>query len=215
MDVDLKNAFQVSKSIDNLSLKTIEFNYLWHLFKPGSLVLYQQGMRDPAMLRAFTVLHVTGGRISFDTDNRRREYRESIKWDSESESEQQNEALAKCGYHTTTFIIDCVYLDSDGAVLGPRPRRFVIPAYPGEKAITSLEVYPAKFDPNYTTFIESLVARGKRFLSVSQASGSHQRYSGSTIREAHGSKKKGWSHLEINEEQVSLLMIPHLTRHIA
>jgi len=185
MDEDLRSIFDVRKRIHNLSLKTIAFDFLWHLFKPGDLVL-----------------HVTGGRTSFDPGNMRGEERVSRDWDSDSESELHNEALSRSGYQTTTFIIDCAFLDFDGTFIGPKPRRFAIPAYPGEKQILSLDVYPAKFDPDYTSIMESLVNRGKRFLRISNLEGAHQRYCGTTIRETQGRRER-YSYFEINAEEVS------------
>jgi hypothetical protein len=202
MDEDLQNIFDVRKRIHNLSLKTIAFDFLWHLFKPGDLVLSQPGRREAAMLQAFVVLHVTGGRTSFDPGNLRGEEKGSRDWDMESESEQHNEALSRSGYQTTTFIIDCAYLDFDGTFIGPKPRRFAIPAYPGEKQILSLDVYPAKFDPDYISIMESLANRGKRFLRISKLEGAHQRYCGTTIREAQG-QRQAYSYFEINAEEVS------------
>jgi hypothetical protein len=202
MDEDLQSIFDVRKRIDNLSLKTIAFDFLWHLFKPGDLVLSQPGRREAAMLQAFVVLHVTGGRTSFDPGNMRGERGGYRHWDSDSESERHNEALSRSGYQTTTFIIDCVYLDFDGTFIGPKSRRFAIPAYPGEKQILSLDVYPAKLDPDYTSIMESLTNRGKHFLSISKLEGAHQRYCGTTIREIRG-RKSDYSYFEINAEEVS------------
>lgn len=137
----------------------------------------------------FIVLHVTGGRTSFDPAGRILPRKNPP---IEPEEDVKSIALLISPSKITPFIIDCFYVDFDGQQLGPKSRRIVIPPYTGERPITSLEVYPAKFDPEYSNLMEQLLNRGKKFVSI--ARGAYKQYSGMSIRE-NGSRNPFYSRL--------------------
>jgi hypothetical protein len=181
MDNDMADIFAVRKKVQDGILKTIAFEYLWHLFEPGDIILQRPKATQKQQLQAFTVIHVTGGRISFDPG--RRLFRKENKdlYEEDEGLEKYNSMLLQSASRITPFCVDCVYTDCDGQVIGPVCRRFVIVPYVGEMAIESLEIYPAKFDSNYSSIMESLLNRGQSFLSA--IGGSHKWYSGMAFRQ--------------------------------
>ncbi|EAQ87152.1 predicted protein [Chaetomium globosum CBS 148.51] len=70
-----------------------------------------------------------------------------------------------------------VMIGFDGTVLGPVTSRVTILPFNGEKAITSLAVYPLAYSPN-PGLRESLIASGKRFLDMTKVR--HMHYTGPT-----------------------------------
>lgn len=124
-------------------------------------------------------------------------------WDSGSEEDDRGRDSIRVSSKMTPFILDCFYIDYDGHRLGPRPKRFVIPAYRGTRPIVSLDIYPATFDPDYEGLHQLLVERGKRFTTI--AGGTHRRYSGITIREAKRKREGSYylkENFEMHEEEV-------------
>jgi hypothetical protein len=200
MDAEMKDIFHIQQQVECCEVKSIPFEFLWFLFKPGDLVFSTSKKPGQHPLRAYTVMHVTGGRMTF-SPGRTYVREKEREWDLDSESEQRNRDLTRSFGRMSPFIIDCVYIDTDGQQLGPKARRFVIPPYMGELPILSLELYPAKFDPDYEAKRKNLIDRGK--LSVAVAPGAHKRYSGMSIHELQGEKGSySWRFFEIHAEQV-------------
>ncbi|KAK4079966.1 hypothetical protein Trihar35433_1071 [Trichoderma harzianum] len=149
--------------------RTISFNHLWYLFKPGDDVV-AQGRRQ-----AYRVISITSTG-----------HKVTPPWRAWRKDESEPAA------HITLF---CVYIDFDGKQLGPVSKSFVISKFDGEKAITSLEVYPIRFADSPTsnyqsrddsakedskaTFQQELIDRGKMFIDV--ASVKHMHYNGFTL----------------------------------
>ncbi|KAL7935954.1 hypothetical protein V8C35DRAFT_296461 [Trichoderma chlorosporum] len=165
--------YTIQARIDYLSInqpRTISFNHLWYLFKPGDDVV-AQGRRQ-----AYRVISITstGHKVTPPWRTWRRD-----------ESEPNS--------HITLF---CVYIDFDGKQLGPVSKSFVISKFDGEKAITALEVYPIRFAeapvPSYQqnregapkessegSFQKELIDRGKMFIDVANVK--HMHYNGFTL----------------------------------
>ncbi|TFB05621.1 hypothetical protein CCMA1212_002024 [Trichoderma ghanense] len=157
--------------------RTISFNHLWYLFKPGDDVV-GQGRRQ-----AYRVISITstGHKVTPPWRNWKRD-----------ESEP-----------AASITLFCVYIDFDGKQLGPVSKSFVISKFDGEKAITALEVYPIRFaesptatyqqarddfalssspkdkDDPKASFRQELIDRGKMFIDV--ASVKHMHYNGFTL----------------------------------
>ena len=173
MDNDMKDIYLVQKDIDNGSKKVIAFDYLWQLFKPGDVVIEERAQK-----RAYTVLHVTGGRSLT-----RSAQRFGVKRDYSSQAEALEHAAYLAKYpKATPFVLDCFYLDFDGTNFGPRPAKFMFKEYDGEKPIRSLEVFPVRFDGSPKQTENALIRRGKRFVKLARVD--HKYYSGSTIKES-------------------------------
>ncbi|KAL8365341.1 hypothetical protein RB595_004242 [Gaeumannomyces hyphopodioides] len=198
MDSQMSGIFSLRRQIEDLSLKKISFGFLWHLYKPGDMLINKAGKENQDKLQAFVVLHVTGGRAARD---RSRRSGPAGDWDSDSETEQKNLTLARSIGRMTPLILDCAYIDSDGDLVGPRPRRFVFPEYPGEVDIVSLDAYPLAFDNEKDRLLGHLTKRGKRFLSV--VDGAHLHYRGTSLREFQGQKGNRFrEYFEISPEDV-------------
>ncbi|KAK2785929.1 hypothetical protein FQN52_008196 [Onygenales sp. PD_12] len=192
MDRDMRDIFDAKRHISDNSLEDIAFEHLWLLYKPGDLVLRSSPEQPNSRCQAYRILSVTGGRMCFD---RRKDlswpYPEHVRdrgFDSASESEEKaRDAVNSAGDERTCFIIDAFYNDFDGVIIGPRSRRFVISPYNGVKPIHSLN--PARWLPDLALqeMQEMLIQRGRRFLQL--ASGTHRKYSGTTIQEANQTTK--------------------------
>lgn len=178
MEIDMADIFKVRKQIHNGTLKCIAFEHLWLLFEPGNLVIQNQRIPGGGLLQAFTVLSVTGGRISFDPS--RIILRDPRPLELDEEDDPLIYALLQSASRITPFVIDCFYVNCDGQQVGPKPRRIVIPPYVGERSILALEVYPAKFDPAFHVIMVRLLRRGTRFISV--VNGSHRWHSGMSVQ---------------------------------
>jgi len=188
MDKDMADIFDIRQKIQTptlrCSLKTIAFEYLWLLFNPGDVVLSSSSRPGSEFVQMFTVMHVSGGRLLFQSprrDDQPQQRSEEVNSFQDSDLEQRSKSINSPSARVSSFIIDCVYIDSDGFHLGPKPKRFVIPVFAGKRPIQSLGVYPAVFNSGYESIRERLVRRGKRLVEVS--SGSHRLYSGMTINE--------------------------------
>ncbi|KAK0711879.1 hypothetical protein B0H67DRAFT_586485 [Lasiosphaeris hirsuta] len=139
----------------------ISFNDIWYFFKPGDEVV-GQGRRQ--VYRVISVSS-TGHKVNPPWRN----------WERSAE-------------RTSEVTLSCVYIDFDGKQLGPVVANFVIDRYDGEKAVTSLPVYPLRFAEDrkaikdgkqVETFREQLIARGRMFLDV--AGVKHMHYNGFTL----------------------------------
>lgn len=179
MDHDMKEIFHVKRKIADGSLRTIAFEQLWQLYSPGDLIFSSEQNTDR---RAYRVLHVTGGRAILDSDDQ--PPLESYPTSSQpvrSWERHGDQAIAYAHSKNTSFVIDCFFIDFDGQKFGPVPRRFIIPEYEGERSITSLHAYPAKFDKSPRETEKLLTKRGKRFVKL--AGVTHKRYVGLSARD--------------------------------
>lgn len=173
IDKDMKDIMGVRRSIDDRSIKKIEFEYLWHLFKPGDVVYAKPAQANTTIRRAYRVLHVTGGRPILDS-----KYEPETRTDSESREDTDDHISEPLGYpgRMTPLTIDCLYLDFDGHNWGPRPVKFTISEYNGPREIKDLEVFPATLCEDVDEVRKRMIQRGDRFVKI--ANGSHKRYYG-------------------------------------
>ncbi|KAK4169596.1 hypothetical protein QBC43DRAFT_354874 [Cladorrhinum sp. PSN259] len=151
----------------------ISFTDIWYLFRPGVEVV------DQTLRQAYRVVNVSSpGHILLPP------------WRT-----QFNKA-AKAKEETPVILV-CVYIDFDGKNLGPRVRRVRIPRYDGEKAVTSLEVFPLRFAEQRISvqaqaasskkhdgqtnipLRDRLIARGKLFMDMTGFK--HMHYNGLTL----------------------------------
>ncbi|KAL4972986.1 hypothetical protein BDW66DRAFT_154257 [Aspergillus desertorum] len=183
MDHDMTDIFDIKRATLENTLDEIAFEHLWQLYQPVD-VIYRTFQNFDSRRQAYRVLHVTGGRVCFDT--KKRSYFDPVNdrvWDSESEDERKcRDASRRSGVQMTNLIIDCFHLESDGIRLAPRPKRFAITPYSGTRSVASLPLRPLQFDPQKKTLEKQLVARGARFMQVAQ--GKHMEYHGNTIEES-------------------------------
>ncbi|PYH93984.1 hypothetical protein BO71DRAFT_477292 [Aspergillus ellipticus CBS 707.79] len=154
LDTDLKPKMEWLRSE---KCQKVSFSDIWYLFRPGDEVIDQGGKQ------AYRVVGVTSSSHRFISPYRT--------------FGRGSKAVEK-----TPVILFCVHIDFDGKTLGPVLRRFAIPRFDGEKAVTSLRVYPLMFAQGRAqgTFREKLVARGRQFIDV-LSSQKHMHYSGMTL----------------------------------
>lgn len=172
-DTDLKPMFDMRRQIKEKTLQSISYTDLWHLFE------YSQEVTTPdSKMRAYRVLRWTGGRETLAKHGLYAELQARAAADSQS--------LQTIDTKNSPFIVECVSLEFDGQQYGPVQKSFVIRKYDGEKAITSLPIYPLAFAPNHDQIRERLVKRGNLYLELSRVgSAEHRHYSGLTLDELH------------------------------
>jgi hypothetical protein len=200
MTRDMRDIFEIKQAVQDGSLEEIAYEHLWQLYKPGDVV-YRTFRDDSSRRQAYRVLHVTGGRVCFDTkklSNFDPVYGRS--WQSDSDDDRKcRDTVRRSGTQITNFIIDCFYLESDGVRLAPRPKRFTITPYSGTRSIASLPLRPFRFDPDKEKLEAALVARGSRFMQL--APGKHMVYHGNTMEESnHGTYR--WQSYRIEAIEV-------------
>ncbi|KAK5071431.1 hypothetical protein LTR70_010555 [Exophiala xenobiotica] len=78
------------------------------------------------------------------------------------------------------FELQCQYLDFDGKVFGTVTERLPVERFHGARPITALDIYPLYFHPTPNKIMQSLIERGRKFISLM---GSHHRtYDGVAFR---------------------------------
>lgn len=160
----------LNKKLSHLSSdhsRTVSFADIWHLFKPGEEVI-EQNRRQ-----AYRIISVTSPA-----------HRVIAPWERtwRKDTEEPEDAV----------MIHCVRVDFDGKQLGPVSKEVPIARFEGEKAVTSLAVFPLRFadgrrsldkpeninDQANSTFRQRLISRGRTFLEVTTFK--HMYYSGLT-----------------------------------
>lgn len=162
LDVDLKPTFDLRRAIKEGVATEIEYGDLWHLFDLGDTVISPNDKTQ-----AFRVVNFTGGRDLLSTripsdDNRR----------------QKSSRMGVGG-----FAVDCYNLCFDGTDYVPVLKKFLIRKYHGRRSITSLEVFPLKFDEDWEARYREFEAQGQKYLSLTRKPYSHHIFRGKTIDE--------------------------------
>ncbi|KAI9660707.1 MAG: hypothetical protein M1821_010059 [Bathelium mastoideum] len=121
----------------------VQFQDLWHLFKPGTFVYTKKG---PQLL--WRVLQTTGGRSYLSTS-----IDEPTKWANMIKE--------------SPFTLDCYHLDYDGKEFGPIQRSFGIPPFEGWRDITSLDIFPVRYLEKSAEILKELTVRGESFMKAS------------------------------------------------
>ena len=178
MDNDMSELLQICQQMRDQSLQKISFENLWLVFRPGTIAISPDPTSDHND-RAYQILHVTGGRPILDVDN-----------NSKSEALSNLEDLgydSHDGYaimssrECTDFVVDCFYLDFDGTSYGPRPQKFVISEFTGERDVLSLPIYPISQSSFAIELRKKILRRGKRFLQCTEKG--RYCYSGLVLKE--------------------------------
>ncbi|KAH6964878.1 hypothetical protein EDB82DRAFT_419925, partial [Fusarium venenatum] len=143
------------------SCDKIFFSDIWQLFKPGDQVMSADGKQ------VYQVFNVTSPpHIGKDKWSR------FAKEKDESDEAPPNE----------DYVIHCVFVHFDGYQIGPVVKDVTISKFDGEKAVTSLSIYPLRCHAvrdGVTELRETLVERGKLFTEVAHVK--HMYYSGLTV----------------------------------
>lgn len=158
MDEDLRPMFDLRSKIQAGTATEIEYGDLWHLFRRGDLVV-----RPDAKTRAYRVINVAGGREplvnklgpSFD-----------------------EKPVALDG-----FVLDCISIAPDGSRYVPILAKLSIKKFFGAQPITSLSVYPMKFDPAEDDLRNQFQENRSRVLDVTRPRFCHKHVRGKTMDE--------------------------------
>ncbi|PYH40397.1 P-loop containing nucleoside triphosphate hydrolase protein, partial [Aspergillus saccharolyticus JOP 1030-1] len=137
----------------------VSYDDVWYLFRPGDEVVDQGGKQ------AYRIIGVTSSPHKVTSPYRN--------WETSSKDEP-------------TVMLQCAHVDFDGKFLGPVLQTFRIARFDGEKAITSLRVFPLRLAGTRAGNLAStvdvrqqLIDRGKMFIKV--LAKKHMHYSGLTL----------------------------------
>ncbi|KAI0103757.1 hypothetical protein GGR51DRAFT_561689 [Nemania sp. FL0031] len=155
MDDDLKPTLDLRRRIKDGSATEIEYADLWHIFNCGDLVLVASDKSH-----AYRVLNFTGGR--------------KVRIDRLEKGLPPPPGL-------DGFTIDCLSIQFDGLNYVPQLNTFNIRPFSGSRPITSLSVYPLKFDKNRENIKRDLTTQGRIYLDLTMPSYSHKHSRGSTL----------------------------------
>lgn len=158
-DEDLKATFDLRLKIQDGSATDIEYPDLWHLFRRGDFVMSQSNREY-----AYQVLNYTGGRDPL------------VEYGDSSGSAGKIHSL-------DGFTLDWFNLGFDGNNYVPKLEKFSIRKFPGRQPISSLPVYPLRFDLKADSLRCTFFDRGARFLQLTSSSFSHKMLTGKTLDE--------------------------------
>ncbi|RGP78967.1 hypothetical protein FLONG3_2873 [Fusarium longipes] len=169
------------KYLQSPNCDKIFFSDIWHLFKPGDHVISADGKQIYQVFNVTSPPHIGKDR-----------------WSKFAKEKDESDEAPKEDY-----VIQCVYVHFDGYQIGPVVKDVTIPKFDGEKAVTSLSIYPLrchvrkKLERHIMTskptedevdqalrdgvveLRESLIQRGKLFNEVAHVK--HMYYSGLTV----------------------------------
>lgn len=181
MDNELHDIIEVHRHIRERTLREIAFEHLWHLFKPGDLVVSNQP-KD----QAYRVLSTGGGRLPRDTTDC-----------------NGNLTVTNALRTPSDFFLDCYYIDFNGVHYGPVPKQITIAPYEGLRPVTALEVIPISLihEQNGSQLEAALQARGKKFMKLARVS--HKKYKGLSLREGN------FRHEEVSSPSIGIQLLYH------
>ncbi|KAH7153528.1 hypothetical protein EDB81DRAFT_882464 [Dactylonectria macrodidyma] len=146
---NLSGLIELRDDIKSGILKEIAFDDLWHLFKPGDLVVSKSQGQE----QLHTVHFVTGGRIlprppqlllPPEAPMPRTEIPATTVW--------------------SPFIVDAYMMAFDGNQVGPEGKSWDIKHYLGKRLVTELPIYPAQLHPDPKNLLARMEARGRKFM---------------------------------------------------
>ncbi|KAK2028608.1 hypothetical protein LX32DRAFT_683023 [Colletotrichum zoysiae] len=154
LDVDLRPTFDLRRLIDEGTAIDIEYGDLWHLFPRGEIVVLQSDRTH-----ARRVVNLAGGR-------------ERLRYSRDDEQQTLD-----------GFVLDCLSLGADGSSYVPILEKITIKQYVGKKRITTLPVYPLRFDPREAYLRTEFSGVGRRLLDLTSHSFCHKIVRGKTLDE--------------------------------
>ncbi|KAI3317698.1 hypothetical protein HD806DRAFT_514024 [Xylariaceae sp. AK1471] len=157
LDEDLRPTLELRQKIKDGTATDLEYQDLWHLFNYGDIVLVQSDKSH-----AYRALNFTGGREPLI--------------DRMEKGQERQTAL-------DGFVVDCISMKCDGSNYLPQLEVFTIRPFFGRQPITSLPLYPLKFDENSDGLKRNLIAQGRRYLDVTIPPQSHKHLRGRTLDE--------------------------------
>ncbi|KAL3450091.1 hypothetical protein BJX65DRAFT_305554 [Aspergillus insuetus] len=170
--VDFQPLALLRESLREASLTKISFDDLWHVFRPGDLVVSKNDGHEQ-LYRVLEARKSTGPSIRPGGSAPRRPNRTLSESDYSEGSDIEDEDP-----DDNAFYVSCVNLTFDGTSIGPVSARVPIPYFPGEKDIITLNIFPVKFLSPGQDIQTRMAARGKRYLACQ----GHMRYDGTAYR---------------------------------
>ncbi|KAL2857194.1 hypothetical protein BJY01DRAFT_242586 [Aspergillus pseudoustus] len=174
LEIDFQPLISLRRSLFEARVTRISSDNLWHLFRPGDLVVSKYDGHE----QLYRVLEAQKTPDRGNQRVRQSSYAIRPRRATSDSDYSDTESSEGEGDEDNAFWLCCLHLDFDGTSIGPVSQRIPIHYFPGEKEITSLPVFPAKFISPDNKLQERLIARGKRFL-VCQG---HMKYDGMTTR---------------------------------
>ena len=166
LDNDLRSTFTLREQINAGRDCPIAFSDLWHLYEHGQEV---RTPNDP--IQVFKIVRFTGGRDLL------------TKSPSISSRPVPRSCIERQGSESA-FFIECYRYDFNGTLYGPVHTMFEIRRYEGLRYITSLPVYPLRFDADYQKERIRLARRGDKFIALAQTNRiAHKSYRGLSLDE--------------------------------
>ncbi|KAF4992487.1 hypothetical protein FDECE_13703 [Fusarium decemcellulare] len=159
LDVDLQPSFSLRKQIKDGTAVRIEYADLWHLFERGDYVVTRSHQSH-----AYLVVNTAGGRQPLI---------DKIKRDDEEIPSTP----------VSDFVVDCLSLGTDGSSYLPKIEKITIKKFHGSQPISSLAVYPLRFDPNADELRARFLKEGKKFVELTRDSFCHKKITGRTLDE--------------------------------
>ncbi|KAI3391996.1 hypothetical protein diail_6372 [Diaporthe ilicicola] len=161
IQTDLGNYVGLELKIRQGEIKEVSFEEVYHLFKPGDLVL----SAATGQHQLYQVHSVTGGRRCLS----------DIQRSLHVYGERARRKTFGTGSGTWTDVkIESYIMGWDGENIGPMQRTHAISYFAGARRVTDLDIYPIQFHDNPDELRSRLRARGKKLV---QCSG-HKRYTG-------------------------------------
>lgn len=194
IQTDLQHLIELRKHVADLTLESITFEDLWHLFSVGDTIFTNEGRHE----QLYVTYMIAGGkqrlrnRTLGELENiRRRELGRILNrrtnWhdannDDSDEYDEERLRIKTSGKGTwAPLTIDCYRMACDGNYIGPIDEVKKIPPFIGKKRITELPVYPLAFHPEAKEVKKRLEERGKSFLRCS----GHRSYFGIAYDHRH------------------------------
>ncbi|KAF2648478.1 P-loop containing nucleoside triphosphate hydrolase protein [Lophiostoma macrostomum CBS 122681] len=172
LDEDLKDIFDMRKQIEEGKLEKIAFDDLWHLFHYGEeVIMHDQDRSSSEKPRAARVLKFTGGR------NTKADYKPTY-------ISRTGAGALGPGSWGHAFVVQCWTMIFDGSFFWPEEVVVGIRPYKGERDISSLPIYPSKFDR--AGLLADLIEHGKVYRHFTQQAFSHRKYLGRNYESDRG-----------------------------
>lgn len=164
IQTELSNYIGLELRIRRGDLAEVLFEEVYHLFKPGDLVLAAFTGDD----QLYQVYSVTGGRMRLS---------DMQTGPAPPRSGSAPKTFGSGAGSWTDVKVVCYIMGWDGDHIGPRQCTYTQSYFAGARRITDLDVYPIRFHEDPEGLRNRLRARGRKLVMCS----GHQKYTGKTL----------------------------------
>lgn len=187
IETDLSHIIELRRRVAELTLESIAFEDLWHLFSPGDTLYTKENDHE----QLYTAYMITGGKQRLrnatqeeleEIRSTQRQERSEARWwrRHNNSSESENEEDGRNRIHSadkgtwTALVIDCYRMAYDGSDIGPIDSLKKIQYFVGEKRIIDLPIFPLEYHDQSKEITRRLEERGQRFIHCN----GHRSYDG-------------------------------------